>query len=670
MRQRRQILQVSTFPFLAVLLCAMGSLILLLLVMDRRAKAVGRARAMQAVARMNAEEERAAALRAAELDRRRLALHQELEQNDQDLLAQVRKVQDEMERTAQRLKSELAQTGQLQDSVQSETERLARDQAERQLRQAEASATTAKTQASQAELARLTAELLKLERTLADLKLLRQREHQKYSVVAYRGKRGDKRRPIYVECDEAGVIFHPDREVLQGLSMSASAVRAAVEKRIAGRRPAGAVASARDEIPYLLMLIRPSGVTTYYRTLAALEGLKVDFGYEFIEPDWVLDFPETDDAPASQPWLTAGASPGATVSRSDESKVRRKPRVGAGPNQTAGSSLGGQSSNEPEEGHGAGPATGSATAGQGAYASGAGGQAEGSGARGQGAAVSIQELTPDRSPQSSLSFGPALPSRGGEVGGRSVAVAPGEARTGMALNRSPAGANLGRPTAQQSDNLNDLPGVNIGSGAATPEIDVPGGVPRILPRTTVQTSPNLPAGQPGQATAPDGPTLAAPWNPPGTSANGSGGRGVAGASANAAAESAGAPTVRPFLPEAPGTSKPAPPSPAGRMYSNRDWLILIECNADGVAVSPGSKRLSLAELSSSGNAASPLKAAIEQMIARRQALVRTGEPTYRPMIRFLVRPDGLRSYYLAYPALESLQVPMTRENVRPEEAKK
>ena len=31
MRQRRQRLQVSTFPFLAVLLCAMGSLILLML---------------------------------------------------------------------------------------------------------------------------------------------------------------------------------------------------------------------------------------------------------------------------------------------------------------------------------------------------------------------------------------------------------------------------------------------------------------------------------------------------------------------------------------------------------------------------------------------------------------------------------------------------------------
>jgi len=36
--RRRHKLEVSTFPFLAVLLCAMGALILLLLIMDRRAK--------------------------------------------------------------------------------------------------------------------------------------------------------------------------------------------------------------------------------------------------------------------------------------------------------------------------------------------------------------------------------------------------------------------------------------------------------------------------------------------------------------------------------------------------------------------------------------------------------------------------------------------------------
>jgi hypothetical protein len=49
------------------------------------------------------------------------------------------------------------------------------------------------------------------------------------------------------------------------------------------------------------------------------------------------------------------------------------------------------------------------------------------------------------------------------------------------------------------------------------------------------------------------------------------------------------------------------------------------------------------------------------MIERRQATVRTGESPYRPQIRFMVFPDGFRAYYLAYPALETLGLTMTRE---------
>src|SRR6516164_2368757 len=92
MRRPRQRLQVQTFPFLAVLLCAMGSLILLLLVIDRRAKAVARAKAMQAIARLTEEEKQAEARRKAELERRRQELHEALRRQDQDILTQMETV--------------------------------------------------------------------------------------------------------------------------------------------------------------------------------------------------------------------------------------------------------------------------------------------------------------------------------------------------------------------------------------------------------------------------------------------------------------------------------------------------------------------------------------------------------------------------------------------------
>ena len=37
------------------------------------------------------------------------------------------------------------------------------------------------------------------------------------------------------------------------------------------------------------------------------------------------------------------------------------------------------------------------------------------------------------------------------------------------------------------------------------------------------------------------------------------------------------------------------------------------------------------------------------------------------MIRFLVRPDGLDTYYRAYPLLEALGVPMSRQNLERDE---
>ena len=43
MRRRRHVVQVDTFPFLAVLLCTMGALMLVLMFVDRRARVVARA---------------------------------------------------------------------------------------------------------------------------------------------------------------------------------------------------------------------------------------------------------------------------------------------------------------------------------------------------------------------------------------------------------------------------------------------------------------------------------------------------------------------------------------------------------------------------------------------------------------------------------------------------
>ena len=122
-----------------------------------------------------------------------------------------------------------------------------------------------------------------------------------------------------------------------------------------------------------------------------------------------------------------------------------------------------------------------------------------------------------------------------------------------------------------------------------------------------------------------------------------------------------------MIPALPSEKAGRTPRPViGRLTGNRDYVITVECTADGVLVQATGLRLSTASLATpEGDSA--FQQAVRQLIERRQASVRPGEVPYRPQIRFLVRPDGLRSYFTAYPILQSLQIPMTRENYQPED---
>jgi hypothetical protein len=100
---------------------------------------------------------------------------------------------------------------------------------------------------------------------------------------------------------------------------------------------------------------------------------------------------------------------------------------------------------------------------------------------------------------------------------------------------------------------------------------------------------------------------------------------------------------------------------------DRDYIILLECRRDAVVLHPFGNSFSTESLTEKNGGATLLQEAIGRLIARRQATVRPGEQPYRPQVRFLVRPDGLRSLHRAYPALESLQIPLTRQNLDADE---
>lgn len=103
----------------------------------------------------------------------------------------------------------------------------------------------------------------------------------------------------------------------------------------------------------------------------------------------------------------------------------------------------------------------------------------------------------------------------------------------------------------------------------------------------------------------------------------------------------------------------------GWIHGGRDWSIYVECRADSVVLYPSGKTFTLAQAGSESS--NPLTAAIQQMIDRRQSLRRPGEPPYHPRVFLLVRPDNLRTFFQVSPALESLPVPKTRQNLDPED---
>ncbi len=640
MRRRPRKLEVSTFPFMAVLLCAMGSLILVLLVMDRRSKLAAQARV-----RREAEETaavlaaKAAALRA-EHEGRARERHELLAREEQDLLAQLQSLRDQIETAEREAGKEGADADAIRRRHRAEQASVTRSEQQNAASRADLTQADQKIDASQAARARLAADLARLEQALADLRAARERSRNRYSVVPYRGKQGDGRRPVYVECSGAGATFHPDRAVFSVSRASADDLRDEVERRATTQRAAGL--RAAEKRPYLLLLVRPDGILTYYAVLSVLKPVGVDYGYEFIDQDWQLDFPEDDRGPALGPRSPVVAA--APAPRGD-----RAARPGPAPKPITAGKPAPEATGDTPPG---GPGHGTTQAGP---PSGAGGG------------------TPP-APWRPAEIGRPAPLPSTITGSPLPPVTPGivpelpKAATPPLPAPHPAVPSLGAPTglAPTSPNAGATPPRPGGAGAAG-NPDRPPDQDARVPLPGARPGPKEPkATGPNQTTArPPLPGGAKPIDlgPPGS-----------GPAGGAPAEGTGDPdkadgTARggdknPLARGASGgrgnSREPPPLRPA--QLGDRDYLISVECLTDAVVVYPGGKRLAADAVARVGRD-NPLLQTVWQLIVRRQATVRPGQAPYRAQVRFLVRPDGLRTFHLSYPALDGLPAPKWRQNL-------
>jgi hypothetical protein len=277
--KRSAVLQerISLFPFLAVLICTMGALLVLLVVIAQRAQATAQ---LQQEAEARAQES-------------------EAKNMDASLLAEISSLTVLREQASQSLTQQRKVLAHIEDHMRRIGERL------RQIQDTRAALSQSPAQSStnpeklREELARLRQQRTEAKKLLAKM-ISEIKPQTSYSIVPYLGAHGTQRRPVYLECHAKGIIFQPEGIRLEEtdfarplgpenpLAAGLRAYSSYVRDHIAA--PAGKLPAD----PYPLLLVRPSGIPAYYAARTALQSWNTEFGYELIEEDWDLDFPFPD----------------------------------------------------------------------------------------------------------------------------------------------------------------------------------------------------------------------------------------------------------------------------------------------------------------------------------------------------------------------------------------
>lgn len=257
----------SLFPFLAVLLCTMGALVLMLMLMVSGAQSTVQQAAQEMQEQFEWEESKiqlvSHALKekldqaAIELEKKRLNL-QNLEQHIHDLTKEL----EQLEQQAQ-LASQSQDTH--EQAVQNRQNRIS--ELERQLAEAKS----------------------QLQSNLDDP----QGDKPIFAIIPYDGPNGTHRRPIYLECNGQGLVIQPEGIVLSlndlkppyGPGNPLDAALRTIRAEYPSTR--GSVTSN----PYPLLVVRPSGIRHYMLARAAMSGWDDQFGYELISEDLELTFP-------------------------------------------------------------------------------------------------------------------------------------------------------------------------------------------------------------------------------------------------------------------------------------------------------------------------------------------------------------------------------------------
>lgn len=313
---------IQLFPFLAVLVCAMGALILLLLVTTRKMRqvAVARAEAEAAAAEemvrpairpapkpepapsgptpdeLAAIEAERAARREAVATARKRQMAREAEWKRG--LAEAEIALDQRRQRVAETQQELAELrGKLQ-ATETNLQHLIDRKSQLKSELDKDSKLRDKIERTHSE---LSAAITAAQKKLADLRRAHADAASKFAFVPYDGASGTTRRPVYIECTSTGIRFQPENQLLdesdlKGFTETFNPLLVASQRLMQyWREQSVATEDPRHPSrPYILILVRPKGTISYYVARKMLSNLGDDFGYELIEDDFELQLPPAD----------------------------------------------------------------------------------------------------------------------------------------------------------------------------------------------------------------------------------------------------------------------------------------------------------------------------------------------------------------------------------------
>jgi Skp family chaperone for outer membrane proteins len=268
-KRRDDQLAPALFPFMAVLLCLIGALVLILSITVTNSHASARKDAEMVFAEMEGKENLAESISEGLLNTRE-ASKQELEKRREAL----QHVEDHLRRLQEELTS-------LHDKLKRLESEDFSDQKEQNAVQEQADALRRQIDAKKAELA-------------AQVDALKKKKPA-FAIIPYSGRNGTSRRPIYLECRADGIYIQPEGVLIEPKDMFppgpsnplASALRMLRNRYEESDRAQGLAQQA----PYPLLMVRPDGVETYAIARKAIESWDDQFGYELIDAEMELAFP-------------------------------------------------------------------------------------------------------------------------------------------------------------------------------------------------------------------------------------------------------------------------------------------------------------------------------------------------------------------------------------------